>query len=96
MGKWYMARGYPSLDLFNHNTTTNKDAKFKFINPTPLEITNETLREHPAFAFDMTPDVEEGDILIFPCWMLHCVEEQKTDGPRITAAGNFYEVLKEK
>jgi hypothetical protein len=44
-----MARGYPSLDLFNHNTTTNKDAKFKFINPTPLEITNETLREHPMY-----------------------------------------------
>ena len=28
MGKWYMARGYPSLDLFNHDRTTNKDFDF--------------------------------------------------------------------
>jgi len=27
--------------------------------------------------------------------MVHYVEEQKTDGPRITIAGNLYEVLKE-
>lgn len=72
-----------------------KDAKFKFVNPVPTEITNETLRKHPSFSVDMVPDIEEGDILIFPCWMLHYVEEQKTDGPRITVAGNLYELLKE-
>ena len=72
-----------------------KDAKFTFVNPMPLEITNETLRKHPSFSVDMAPDIEEGDILIFPCWMLHYVEEQETDGPRITVAGNFYEVLKD-
>ena len=73
-----------------------KDAKFKFINPMPSEITNETLREHPAFAFDITPDVEEGDILIFPSFLLHRVEEQLEDRQRITISGNFYEQLKEE
>ena len=74
-----------------------KDASFVFVNPIPeYGIKCKKLREHPSFSAAMTPNIQEGTIIIFPPWMLHYVEEQKTDRPRITIAGNFYEILKEE
>tara|TARA_S200002703_G_scaffold92254_1_gene79745 strand:+ start:1558 stop:2061 length:504 start_codon:yes stop_codon:yes gene_type:complete len=32
------------------------------------------------------PDVEEGDLLIFPCWWEHFVKENNSEKPRLTVA----------
>jgi hypothetical protein len=69
-----------------------KDASFVFVNPIPHEGVKSTkLREHPSFSVAMKPNIEEGTILIFPPWMLHYVETHKSEEPRISMAGNFYE-----
>lgn len=71
---------------------STKDANFVFVNPIPKHgIHCQKLREHPSFSVTMKPHVEEGTIMIFPPWMLHYVETQKSEGSRITMAGNFYE-----
>lgn len=70
----------------------DKDASFVFVNPIPHHgVKCDKLREHPSFSRAMKPNIEEGTILIFPPWMLHYVETQKSDDPRISMAGNFYE-----
>jgi hypothetical protein len=72
-----------------------KDAKLIFINPAaPIEC--KELEVLPSFSNEIPADVTEGQLIIFPNIMLHRVEEQKTDGPRITIAGNLYEILKEE
>lgn len=71
-----------------------KDAKLIFINPASPFGCKE-LEVLPSFADEIAADVKEGQLIIFPNIMLHRVEEQKVDGPRITVAGNLYEVLKE-
>ena len=36
------------------------------------------------------PDVEEGDLLMFPCYLQHCVPPgKKTNYPRITISFNI-------
>lgn len=69
-----------------------RDADFVFVNPVPRDVCHEEMLKHPAFSKAMKMDIEEGDILIFPCWMLHYVTTQKSEGPRITMAGNLYEI----
>lgn len=61
----------------------NKDATFIFVNP------------KSSYPKEVTMNVKEGDILLFPSFMLHRVEKQMTDGPRITISGNLFEQLKE-
>ncbi len=36
-----------------------------------------------------TPEVEEGNILIFPSWMLHMVKPSKSNVPRVVVAFNL-------
>ena len=70
----------------------DKDASFVFVNPIPrFGVKCEKLRENPYFSAAMKPNIEEGSIMIFPPWMLHYVETHKSEEPRITIAGNFYE-----
>jgi len=71
-----------------------KDAKLIFINPAS-PVNCKELEVLPSFADEIAADVKEGQLIIFPNIMLHRVEEQKVDGPRITVAGNLYEALKE-
>jgi len=71
-----------------------KDAKLIFINPaSPVDF--KELEVLPSFVDEIAADVKEGQLIIFPNIMLHRVEEQKVDGPRITIAGNLFEALKE-
>ena len=57
----------------------------------------EELREHPVFCNHVTLDnIKEGDLVIFPSYLDHQVEEQKHDGPRITLAGNLFKVNNDK
>lgn len=60
-----------------------EDAQFIFVNP---------VSSQPK---EIAMDVNQGDILIFPSFMLHRVDKQNTDGPRITISGNLYHVLKD-
>lgn len=69
-----------------------KDARFVFVNAMPREFRDEEINKHKAFTIQMIPEIEEGDIIIFPCWLLHYVETQKTDNERITMAGNFFKL----
>jgi len=71
------------------------DAKLVFLNPAPSTSCEKLLKLN-SYKRNTTVDVNEGDVIIFPSFMVHYVEEQKTDGPRITLAGNLYEVLKEE
>ena len=54
------------------------------------------LEDHPAFSNHVSLDVKEGDLVIFPSYLDHFVEEQKTEGPRITIAGNLYKDIEER
>mgnify|MGYP001274692414 FL=1 len=55
------------------------------------------VQEHPIFCDTVTLDnIKEGDLVIFPSYLDHFVEEQKHDGPRITIAGNLYKVIDDK
>ena len=71
-----------------------KDAKFIFVNPAPSSDCKE-LHKLDCFKPEITMDVKEGDIIIFPNFMPHRVEEQLDKGPRITISGNLYEQLKD-
>ena len=43
-------------------------------------------KKHPEY---FQPDLKEGDIIIFPCWLRHSVKAQKTNDLRITMAFNI-------
>jgi len=71
-----------------------KDAKFKFTDrssgSSPFE--EEWEKDEPCFTRSFVPDVKQGDVIIFPFFMIHEVSKQECDGPRITLAGNLYRV----
>ena len=56
----------------------------------------EELENHPVFSNQVTLNIKEGDLVIFPSYLDHFVEEQKHDGPRITIAGNLYKIFDDK
>ena len=56
----------------------------------------EELQEHPIFSNQVSLNIKEGDLVIFPSYLQHLVEEQKHDGPRITIAGNLYKIFDDK
>jgi hypothetical protein len=71
-----------------------KDAKFKFIDPSPGPVIFEEWKNKvPCFKGSFIPDVKQGDVIIFPCFMVHEVSKQDYDGPRITFSGNLYKEL---
>ena len=91
------------------NYDKTKDANLVFVKDMSLAKQNgflikgspytlcEELQEHPVFCDTVTLDnISEGDLVIFPSYLDHFVEEQKHDGPRITIAGNLHKVIDDK
>ena len=75
---------------------SNANQKGFLVDNSPNTL-HEELREHPAFCNHVTLDnIKEGDLVIFPSYLDHFVEEQKHDGPRITIAGNLFKVIDDK
>jgi len=86
----------------------SKDAKLVFVKDMTMANMNgflvegssytlcEELQEHPIFSNEVTLNIKEGDLVIFPSYLQHLVEEQKHDGPRITIAGNLYKIFDDK
>lgn len=91
---WHVDRDKGILFSFTYfaKYDPENDGKFVFVNAVPQDVCHEEMLKHPAFSKATIIDIEEGDIIIFPCWLLHYVTTQKTDGPRITMSGNFYEI----
>ena len=67
-----------------------------FLSENSPNTLHEELREHPVFCNHVTLNIKEGDLVIFPSYLDHLVEEQKHDGPRITIAGNLFKVIDDK
>lgn len=77
-----------SLNYFlNYDKDT--DAKFYFYNPRSNEVAQSGL----DLLFDVgdcyTPDVEEGDLIIFPGYMHHGVRTHKSENTRVTVTCNM-------
>jgi len=82
---------YFSFTYFAKYDTIN-DGKFAFVDPSPAPLLYEQWSDKcKFFKREIIPDVKEGDILIFPSHLIHKVNKQMTDGPRITFSGNFYQ-----
>jgi hypothetical protein len=65
------------------------DSKFIFVNPTPITPCKE-LQKLSCYKPEIIPDVEEGDVLIFPSLLPHRVSTHQNEKPRVTISGNFY------
>ena len=63
-----------------------KDAAFTFYNTDPLF---ELDRRYKLVGTTLQPEVEEGDIIIFPSQQSHFVTTQKVDSQRITISSNI-------
>ena len=75
---------------------SNANQKGFLVDNSPNTL-HEELRGHPAFCNHVTLDnIKEGDLVIFPSYLDHFVEEQKHDGPRITIAGNLFKVIDDR
>lgn len=86
----------------------SKDAKLVFVKDMSMANMNgflvegspytlcDELKNHPIFSNQVTLNIKEGDLVIFPSYLQHIVEEQKHDGPRITIAGNLYKIFDDK
>jgi len=69
------------------------DASFLFENFAPRHAICTEMENVFPFFESLKPDVNEGDIMIFPSWMKHSVDTHKNkDVDRITIAGNLYKV----
>ena len=89
--------GDPPLFSFTYfaKYEPEKDAKFYFYNPSPApNLYKDFIPQQPEFKLRKELDVQEGDIIIFPSYMLHGVDEQLRDEPRITLSGNIYGLSK--
>ena len=94
----YFANYDPTKDadlVFVKDMSMAKQNGF-LIKESPYTLCKE-VQEHPIFCDTVTLDnIKEGDLVIFPSYLDHFVEEQKHDGPRITIAGNLYKVIDDK
>jgi hypothetical protein len=71
-----------------------KDAKFVFVNPSPSpDIFRDLVEMVPEFRPAFIPEVQQGDIIIFPCFMMHYVDIQTSEDQRITVSGNFHKKI---
>tara|TARA_R110001632_G_scaffold108646_2_gene218596 strand:- start:3214 stop:3921 length:708 start_codon:yes stop_codon:yes gene_type:complete len=68
-----------------------KDAKFIFVNPSPApKLFRDWVEMVPEFRPAFIPEVQQGDIIIFPCFMLHCVDTHTSEDTRLTVSGNIH------
>lgn len=89
--------GDPPLFSFTYfaKYDPEKDAKFYFFNPSPApDLYKDFIDTRPEFKLRKELDIQEGDIIIFPSYMLHGVDEQVRDEPRITLSGNIHSLSK--
>jgi len=94
----YFAKYDPSkdADLTFVKDMSNAIQKGFLLENSPNTLPEE-LREHPVFCNHVTLDnIKEGDLVIFPSYLDHQVEEQKHDGPRITLAGNLFKIINDE
>lgn len=93
----YFAKYDPTKDaqlVFVKDMTMAKQNGF-LVEDSPYTLCEE-IENHPVFSNHVTLNIKEGDLVIFPSYLDHFVEEQKHDGPRITIAGNLYKVIDDK
>ena len=64
------------------------DAKFIFYDPDQTKHLG-NYSKHYSTVNTWFPDVREGDIIIFPSWLHHQVDVQRSDTTRITVSANF-------
>jgi hypothetical protein len=68
-----------------------KDAKFYFHNPSPAPHMYEEFSGcRPEFKPQVELNISQGEVIFFPPFLLHSVDEQTSDDPRVTLAGNVY------
>jgi len=65
-----------------------KDAQFVFYDPNQEKHLGNYSKHYPV-ENTWFPDVSEGDIIIFPAYLHHQVEPQRSDTKRITVAANL-------
>jgi len=69
------------------------DAKFIFMNPSlSHKIYGDWINTVPAFKPEFTPNILQGDILIYPCFLVH----HMADSPSVTLSGNIYKTINKK
>jgi len=93
----YFAKYDPTKDadlVFVKDMTLAKQSGF-LVEDSSYTLCKE-LQDHPVFCNQVALNIKEGDLVIFPSYLEHFVEEQKYDGPRITIAGNLYKVIDDK
>ena len=64
------------------------DARFLFYDPDQTKHLG-NYSKHYSTVNTWFPDVQEGDIIIFPSWLHHQVEPHRSDTTRITVSANF-------
>ena len=65
------------------------DARFLFYDPDQTKHLGEFTKHYSGVVNTWFPDVQEGDIIIFPSWIHHQVEPHRSDTTRITVSANF-------
>ena len=65
------------------------DARFLFYDPDQTKHLGEFTKHYSGVVNTWFPDVQEGDIIIFPSWLHHQVEPHRSDTTRITVSSNF-------
>ena len=65
------------------------DARFLFYDPDQTKHLGEFTKHYDGVVNTWFPDVQEGDIIIFPSWIHHQVEPHRSDTTRITVSANF-------
>ena len=65
------------------------DARFLFYDPDQTKHLGEFSKHYGGVVNTWFPDVQEGDIIIFPSWLHHQVEPHRSDTTRITVSANF-------
>ena len=65
-----------------------EDAKFQFYDPDQSKYLGNFAMHYPTFG-EYTPEVTEGDILIFPSHQHHHVSIHQSNNTRITVSANF-------
>ena len=65
------------------------DARFLFYDPDQTKHLGEFTKHYDGVVNTWFPDVQEGDVIIFPSWLHHQVDVQRADTVRVTVSANF-------